>query len=65
MVVGQFNEVSGDVHTLLDQMDDSKVAVGRRGGRQVSDQEKGAVVGQLRRQLSTESIRAGWLLGAS
>ena len=59
MVVGQFNEVSGDIHTLLDQMADSRGAsVGRRGGRHVSDQEKGVVVGQLRRQLSTATIRA-------
>ena len=49
MVVGPFNEVSGDVHILLDQMADSRVAVvGRREGRrQVSVQEKGLVVGQL------------------
>ena len=30
----------------------------RRDGRHVSDQEKGVVVGQLRRQLSLASIRA-------
>ena len=40
-------------------MADSRVAtVARREGRQLSDQEKGVVVGQLRRQLSTASMRA-------
>ena len=33
--------------------------VARRDGRQLSDNEKGVVVGQLRRQLSTAAIRAG------
>ena len=62
MVVGQVNEVSVDVHMMLEQMADSRVAVvGRREGRQVSDQEKGVVVGQLRRQLSTAAIRAASL----
>ena len=32
--------------------------VGRRDDRQLSDHGKGVVVGQLRRQLSTASIRA-------
>ena len=62
MVVGQFNEVSGDVHMLLEQLADSRMpVVGRRAGRQVSDQERGVVIGQLRRQLSTASIRAASL----
>ena len=30
----------------------------RRDGRELSDQEKGVVVGQLRRQLSTAALRA-------
>ena len=59
IVVGQFNEVSDDTHTLIEQMADSRVnMVSRREGRQMSDQEKGIVVGQLRRQLSTACIRA-------
>ena len=60
LVVGQFNEASDDIHMLLEQFADSRVAVlARREGRQMSEQERGVVVGQLRRQLSTASIRAG------
>ena len=45
--------------TPIEQMADSRVnLVSRREGRQMSDQEKGIVVGQLRRQLSTACIRA-------
>ena len=59
IVVGQFNEASDDTHMLLDQMADSRVAlVARRDGRQVSDTERGVVIGQLRRQLSSACIRA-------
>ena len=59
MVVGRFNEVSIDLNNLVDKMADSRVAlVARREGRELSDHEKGVVVGQLRRQLSTASIRA-------
>ena len=62
LVVGQFNEVSDDTHMLLEQMADSRVnLVSRREGRQMSDQERAVVVGQLRRQLSTASIRAASL----
>ena len=60
--MGQFNEVSDDVHMLLEQMADSRVnLVSRREGKQMSDQERAVVVGQLRRQLSTASIRAASL----
>ena len=59
LVVGRFNEVSNDVNNLIDIMADSRVKMmARRDGRQISDKEKGVVVGQLRRQLSTASIRA-------
>ena len=59
LVVGQFNEVSDDTHKLLEHMADSRVnMVSRREGRQMSDQERGVVMGQLRRQLSTTFIRA-------
>ena len=59
LVVGRFNEVSNDVNNLIDVMADSRVKMmARREGRQISDKEKGVVVGQLRRQLSTASIRA-------
>ena len=59
LVVGRFNEVSNDINNLIEIMADSRVnMVARRDGRHVSDQEKGVVVGQLRRQLSTACIRA-------
>ena len=59
LVVGRFNEVSNDLNNLIDQMADSRVdLVARREGRLLSEQERGVVVGQLRRQLSTASIRA-------
>ena len=58
LVVGQFNEMSDDIHMLLEQMADSRLhLVSRREGRQMSDQERGIIVGQLRKQLSTASIR--------
>ena len=48
-----------DVHQLLEQLADSTVALlARREGQQLSEQERGVIVGQLRRQLSTASIRA-------
>ena len=57
--VGRFNEVSNDLNNLIEIMAESRVKlVARRDGRQLSDNEKGVVVGQLRRQLSTASIRA-------
>ena len=57
LVVGRFNEVSNDVNNLIESMAGSRAAlVARREGRHLSDQEKGLVVGQLRRQLSTVSI---------
>ena len=59
LVVGRFNEVSNDLSNLLESMAESRVRmVARRDGRQLSDHEKGVVVGQLRRQLRTASIRA-------
>ena len=59
LVVGRFNEVSIDINNLIEKMADSRVdMMARREGRHLSDQEKGVVVGQLRRQLSTASIRA-------
>ena len=62
LVVGQFNEVSDDTHMLIEQLAESRVDVMvRREGRQLSEQEKGLVVGQLRRQLSTASVRAASL----
>ena len=51
--------VSNDLSNLLQSMAESRVnMVARRDGRQLSDNEQGVVVGQLRRQLSTASIRA-------
>ena len=59
LVVGRFNEGSKDVHELLEKMAVSRVdLLARRDGRELSDQEKGVVVGQLRRQLSTAALRA-------
>ena len=59
LVVGRFNEVSNDISNLLQSMAESRVnMVAGRDGRQLSDHEQGVVVGQLRRQLSTASIRA-------
>ena len=58
-LVGRFNEVSNDTNNLIEKMADSRVdKMARREGRHLSDQEKGVVVGQLRRQLSTASVRA-------
>ena len=60
MVVGRFNEVSNDLNNLVENMAESRVnLVARRDGRQLSDNEKGVVAGQLRRRLSTAAIRAG------
>ena len=60
LVVGRFNEVSNDLHNLVESMAESRVKLlARREGRQLSDNEKGVVVGQLRRRLSTAAIRAG------
>ena len=51
--------MSNDLNNLIDQMADSRVdMVARREGKLLSEQERGVVVGQLRRQLSTASIRA-------
>ena len=59
LVIGRFNEGSEDIHTLIEKMADSRVDhMGRLNGRELSEQEKGVVVGQLRRQLSTAAIRA-------
>ena len=55
LVVGQFNEISNDTHQLIDEMAKSRVEkVARLEGRQISGHEKGLVVGQIRRQLSTK-----------
>ena len=60
LVIGQFGEASEDVHQLLEQLADSRVVLlARREGQQVSEQERGVIVGQLRRQISTASVRAG------
>ena len=60
LVIGKFNEGSDDTHMLIEQMADSRVSlVSRREGRQMSEKERGIVIGQLRRQLSTTSLRAG------
>ena len=59
MVVGRFIEVSNDLSNLIEIMAESRVKlVARREGRQLSDNKNGVVVDQLRRQLSTASIRA-------
>ena len=59
LVVGQFNEVSNDTHQLIDMMAKSRVEkIARLEGRQISESEKGVVVGQIRRNLSTATIRA-------
>ena len=60
LVIGQFNEGSDDVNKLIEEMAVSRVAkVSSMEGRQLSGNEKGVVVGQLRRQLSTTCVRAG------
>ena len=59
LVVGQFNDISNDTHQLIDEMAKSRVEkVARLEGRQISGHEKGQEVGQIRRQLSTTSIRS-------
>ena len=45
---------------LLEQIADSRVAgMTRRDGMQLAEHERGVVIGQLRRQLSTVAMRAG------
>ena len=59
LVFVQFNEGSEDVNMLLDKMADCRVnKVAHMKGKQKAEQEKGVVVGQLRRNLSTVCVRA-------
>ena len=62
IVIGLFNEVSNDTHSLVEAMAESRVKkLARASGLSVAKraEEKGLAVAQLRRELSTCSLRAG------
>ena len=62
LVAGQFNEVSEDIHQLIEVMADNRVdKIGRLEGKQMSKNEKGVAVGQIRRYLSTVMIRSAMM----
>ena len=59
LVVGAFGEGSQDLHTLVQTIAEAKVkSLGLARGRQGTEAELGIVVGQVRRMLSTTSVRA-------
>ena len=59
LVVGAFGEGSEDLHELIQILAESKVgALGLRWGREATEQEMATVIGQIRRSLSTTSVRA-------
>ena len=59
LVVGAFGEGSEDLHNLVQTLAESKVtAMGLSRGRQGTEAEVGVVVGQVRRMISTASVRA-------
>ena len=59
LVVGAFGEGSEDLHSLVQTIAESKVtAMGLSRGRQGTEAEVGVVVGQVRRMISTASVRA-------
>ena len=59
LVVGAWGEGSKDLHGLLDVLADSRLrTVGMARGREGSDAERGVILGQFRRVLSCEAVRA-------
>ena len=59
MVVGAFGEGSEDPHRLVQIIAESKVNnMGLARGREGTEAEMGKLVGQVRRMLSTVSVRA-------
>ena len=59
LVVGAFGEGSEDLHSLVQIIAESKVnSMGLARGREGTEAEMGKVVGQVRRMLSTASVRA-------
>ena len=59
LVVGAFGECSQDLHTLVQTIAEARVkSLGLARGRQGTEAELGIVVGQVRRMLSTTSVRA-------
>ena len=59
LVVGAFGEGSDDLHSLVNTLAESRLrAQGLTRGREGSEKELGIIVGQIRRRLSTASIRA-------
>ena len=59
LVVGAFGEGSEDLHSLVQTIAESKVTtMGLSRGREGTEAELGIVVGQVRRMLSTASVRA-------
>ena len=58
-VVGAFQEASKDIHTLLDNLADSKIrALGLVRGREGSEQERAIILAGFRRQLSMTAAKA-------
>ena len=59
LVVGAFGDGSPNLHSLVQTIAESKVAsMGLARGRSGTESELGVVVGQVRRMLSTVSVRA-------
>ena len=59
LVVGAFGEGSKDLHSLVQVIGESRVAVmSLARGRKGTEAELGTVVGQVRRMLSTTNVRA-------
>ena len=59
LVVGAWGEGSQDLHSLLDTLATYRLrAVGQARGREGSDSERGLILAQFRRVLSTSSVRA-------
>ena len=59
LVVGAFGEGSGVLHSFVETLAESKVSsMGLASGRAGTEAEKGLIVGQIRRMLSTTNKRA-------
>ena len=59
LVVGAFGEGSEDLHSLVQTIAESKVkSMGLARGRSGTESELGVIVGQVRRMISTVSVRA-------
>ena len=59
LVVGAFGEGSEDLHSFIETLAEAKVSsMGLATGRAGTEAEKGLIVGQIRRMLSTTNKRA-------